>query len=412
MCVDSDIQQLIPVLLPGVEKLPTEIGLTGRRSIRFIERVDEYRALNQLVTAVKAERTPAQMELAFDRTAVRPSPSPSCFIAASWHRPRLVFDAIMSAARAASLSIIQMVDAREIGFCCDVHKGVLSAEIVVADCASRGDECRDHGELWHQVGVANGLGKPLIVLAEDFHRFPLTITASAVVECSPADFDPPDDFVRRLSTQLRAVLERSEAYNRRADAIPDTIRRISDVTSEHAWGFQVVSYFATDVAWQFTTLSKHLSQLQHAIVWLRRSLVGSGEPGKAEEDIRRLFSTLDELRKSHREAEEYVFRRMDDSESSVAGALANSRSYLMKSGRDSLDKFSRAYVRLRHDIDAYLGCYVDVCHLLEEEDVTAPRIVSALSVRVSALASLADTVLGQANDLASLMMNVLLSSET
>ncbi len=166
---------LIPVLLPGIEKIPQEIKDKFRftnkpRYISFHERIDEVQALDELEWGITRRK---RVRGSYGILVKVQQPQRSGFLAMPKNGEEGIYDAVREAVSDVGIQLIQTRDRNDAIFVEDkahIIEAIRSAEIIIAVCVSQEATVPLDSNVMYELGLAHALGKPLCVIINSTNR--------------------------------------------------------------------------------------------------------------------------------------------------------------------------------------------------------------------------------------------------
>lgn len=160
--------RLIPVALPGATIPDDCIPVAGLSPIRFTSANDEKAAF-KLIQSITGRNLAAESRAEHLIHVEVPVADHTCFLAfpsdASEPGNSELFDLSLEAIQQAGVAVAQPVDSTKDGFRPDVG-AIRSAAIMVGDCTVNGEVDSIDPIVAYQLGMANALGKPIILLTD------------------------------------------------------------------------------------------------------------------------------------------------------------------------------------------------------------------------------------------------------
>ena len=278
---EGKIGRLVPVLLPGVEKVPDQLGLCGLVAVRFAESLDEPDALDQLEEAITGRPPRAKWEV-FEILREVPSLGKGCFVASPLEDNDTRYKSIARAIESAGMELLQFRRSDQGRFCTDVAQGILAAKIVVVDAAPDKETGLPAPEVLYEWGVADALGKPIIVLDHAKSEFPIVASARRSLEYEDGELGEDGSFQRRLVEEIRNLSDSLHYPFLTETGLDDTYsHHVRFICFRPAIWRRLCSiiHFGIGIHDQIREVTKHAHKL--------------------EQDVQRVYEDLDDIRQLH-----------------------------------------------------------------------------------------------------------------
>jgi hypothetical protein len=202
--LSKQITKVIPVLLPGVAELPDILAVAGHRYVRFSDSLDDEPAVfNELERSITGREARASRRY-FEIHVEVPFPGEGCFVASPAEPGDVRYDAIVRAIQSTGMAVLHNRDGSLPNFYADVSQGVRAAEVVVVDYGAISGQCVPAPEVVYELGLANALGKPTLVLTNGQCRLPTVVTVRRLLEYGDEEL-ASGAFETRLAEAIKTV---------------------------------------------------------------------------------------------------------------------------------------------------------------------------------------------------------------